>query len=384
MAVLALGAGGMMHAQDWDDIYYDGSKSTTVKTEKPASTKVTASTPATTKVTVERFYQNDRDVDEYNRRGDYEQLAGEFGDSTYTYEGTADFETGSTFSNTQRIERFYNPDVVVLSDDADLIELYYNDTPSVNLIIGTNYATSGWGWGSPYHRYTRWYDPWYLDYYFYDPWYRPYWYGYSYGPRLWGWNYWHTGWYGWGGYYGSWYWGRPYYWDYGYRHHGGYWGHNNWHSGGHGYRPNGRQPGDHRSLLSNNHGHSTNNGQLSGRRGAHSAPGTGGTMSGRTRPNTSSGNVGTMNRTRPTTGNVTPRGSNYGGRTSSGYSGGSSRNHRSSSSSGSSSRSYTPRTGGSSHGGGYSGGGSSRGGGGGYSGGGGGGRSGGGGGGRRH
>ena len=69
-----------MHAQDWDDIYYDGSKSTTVKTEKPASTKVTASTPATTKVTVERFYQNDRDVDEYNRRGDYEQLAGEFGD----------------------------------------------------------------------------------------------------------------------------------------------------------------------------------------------------------------------------------------------------------------------------------------------------------------
>ena len=238
MGVLALSAGAWVHAQDFDDIYYDGSSTTStvkedaktavvVRTPRRATTQLLAAdydVPARYKVSVEKNYKTERDVDEYNRR------TGE-----YAYDAYADTLHGSnesqyTFSNTKRIERFYNPDVVVASSDADLIELYYDETPAqINITFGTSYP----GW-------TTWYDPWYyhntlwgLGYY--DPWFWPYGYRYT--------------WYGWHGpwYYSSWSWGwgRPYwgwsrpYWGWSRPYWGGWYGHHYRHDrpfgGGHHY-----------------------------------------------------------------------------------------------------------------------------------------------------
>ena len=307
MGVFALGASTMVvQAQDYDDIYYDGSSK--VKTEKSepivASSSTTRSTsayakqqPTAYRVKVEKNYQAERDVDEYNRRGisEYDPM-----DTTY-------IEDEGNFANTQRIERFYNPDIVVASNDADLIEIYYDDTPSVNLIIGSNWGyTPRVGWGIGYGSY--WYDPWYSWYDpFYSPWYgwhRPYysWYG-------WGWHspYWYSSW--------SWGWGyRPYYYSWGwsgYHHYG--WGHsghhwNGGHHGGHGYTPGARRPGDSRSLLSGparraNRGTSvasaprTNRSGISGinRSSSNYGGSRSGVMnSGRTRPTTSGSSSGVM------------------------------------------------------------------------------------------
>ena len=117
MGVLALCAGTVIHAQDYDDIYYGGS-TTEVKqeTKKVETTKTRTQVPTSYKVTVQKNYQTDRDVDEYNRRGGiYSQPEND----TLYLDAPDD---GTMFGNTQRIERFYNPDIVVLSDDAELVE----------------------------------------------------------------------------------------------------------------------------------------------------------------------------------------------------------------------------------------------------------------------
>lgn len=204
VGLLALSAGAILQAQDYDDIYYDASKSTTKTTKvvKPAKTvAVYGEVPETYKVAAQSNYRVERDEDEYNRRGAYDP-ANAYG-SAYEIDINGDtiylndsiYE--EAFANTRRIERFYNPDIVILSDDEDLVELYYDESPTVNLIVG-----SDWGYAS----YWDSYYPWYTGYYY--PWYRPYrpWYTYHYwgwgwgfsdfyysswyGPRLWGWNYW--------------------------------------------------------------------------------------------------------------------------------------------------------------------------------------------------
>ena len=77
LGVMALTAGSLQ-AQDYDDIYYDASKAqpttkTKVKVEKPAKTvAVYGDVPERYKLVVKDNYREERDVDEYNRRGAYE------------------------------------------------------------------------------------------------------------------------------------------------------------------------------------------------------------------------------------------------------------------------------------------------------------------------
>lgn len=388
VGVLAFTAGTVIHAQDYDDIYYDGGKSTTEvkETKKVVTTKSRTQVPTSYKVTVEKNYQTERDIDEYNRRGG---IYAQTNDTLYL----DDYEDEGTFANTQRIERFYNPDIVIASDDVDLIELYYDNTPNVTLIIGSNYGyTPRVGWGIGFGTY--WYDPWF-DPFFYNTrwfgwdgwygWHRPYW-------RTWGWGYynwgWHSAWWGWHDP-----WGRPW------GHHGPYlWGHrhvynnsNRWHAGHH----SNRLPGDNRSLLTGSRrgtgmttagatGLRGNNGTTRGNVGTinngrtrpSSMGGNGSVTTGRTRPSTSMGNVdrATPSTTRSTGGfsggSVRNRGiSSSSSRSSSGYSGSSSRSSssyggsRSSGSYSSGSRSSGGYSSGSSRGGGGYSGGSSRGGG---------------------
>ena len=191
IGVMALCTAGAV-AQDYDDIYSDGT-TTTVKSERPRSTTVltqprTVSEPTRYKVTVEKM-GSARDEDEYNRRGSYRPLGYTdtvATDSSYLYDD-------NTFANTERLQRFYDPNIVDGSGDDELITLYYDTTPTVNLVIGSNWGWGPyWGWG-----WSGWYDPWYAS-----------WYGPGWGGG------WYRGWYGPGwGWYSSWY--DPWYWDYG-------------------------------------------------------------------------------------------------------------------------------------------------------------------------
>lgn len=243
VGVLALSAGALLHAQDYDDIYYDASKGTTtaVKAKASKSAKTVAvygDVPEKYTVAARDNYRVERDVDEYNRRGNYEpNYEVDINGDTIYYEDEA-------FANTRRIERFYNPDIVILSSDDELVELYYDESPTVNLIIGSDWSNYSYGWASSFYpwytgfypysvwynpwyadwRMSRWYDPWYSPFYYYSSWTSPYWHwGWTYTPW-----YYHTGW-GWNGYYGY------------YGHHG--W--NNWHASNYyGYS----RPGRHHNM----------------------------------------------------------------------------------------------------------------------------------------
>ena len=185
LGLLALGAGSLVQAQDYDDIYYDASKApkaaTKTKVENPVKTiAVYGEVPTEYKVVAQSNYRVERDEDEYNRRGAY--------DPTYqtNYEidingDTIYFDVDSiyddeSFANTRRIERFYNPDIVILSDDDDLVELYYDESPTINLVVGSDWGYASYGWASSYYPwYTGWYSPWYVGWY--DPWaYSPWYY----------------------------------------------------------------------------------------------------------------------------------------------------------------------------------------------------------------
>ncbi|MBR5030239.1 MAG: hypothetical protein IKX63_03950 [Muribaculaceae bacterium] len=336
---LLLGSGLAM-AQDYDDdIYYDGGSDT--KTVKVVTKQAPPATgyngTLSTQVVPINGVVNGRDVDEYNRRNEI------FDENDTVY--IEDEE----FANTRRIERFHNPDIVIRSNDPDLIEYYFDNTPSVNLIVGTD-----WGWG-PY---------WGWGYRYYDPWYSYYW--------GWGSPWYYNSWYNWGWYggyrYHPWsYWGRPW---------GGYtWNHHHW--GGYGWnRPGSGWYGHHGRYNSgisgrrpgiNYHGNRGNTGSSS-HSGYAGAPGRHGMSNGRSgimnHGNiTSSRNGGNYNSAR---GTMQPGNRTYhGGRSSGTYQGSSSGRSYTPSSSG---RSYTPSrssggySGGSRSSGGYSGGGRSSGG----------------------
>jgi len=360
IGLLALSAGSILQAQDYDDIYYDGAKSTASKKAKPAKTVVVyGDVPDTYKVAAQSNYRVERDVDEYNRRGAY--------DPEYALDLNGDTIYGDTiyeeaFANTHLIERFYNPDVVILSSDDDLIELYYDESPTVNLIVGSDWGYDNYmGWGLSYYPWYSWrsYYPWYAGWY--DPWYSPRFYGLYY-PHFWGWSY--TGWY-YTRYHHSWWWGgcHPHGWD--------NWA---WHGNtGHSYpsRPHvsgGTRPsiGHRAGLATNRNGRprvdatsSNRNGMSPRTSSSGNRPSIGGSSGGRGgyATNRGGGNMGTRSNS-----GVTTRGSGYSGGSSRGsgsYSGGS----RSSGGSTRSSGSYSggSRSSGSYGGGSYSGG-SSRGG----------------------
>jgi len=378
MGIMALSAGSLVLAQDYDDIYYDGSETTTIvkTTDAPRAQARQASivyseVPTKYKVAVKKNYKATRDVDEYNRRGAYEYDYSDY-DSDTIYE--------ESFANTRRIERFYNPDIVVLSDDDELVELYYDDSPTINLVIGSSWSYPGYGLGW-YSNYNPWYYSWR-----YSSWW-PYDWGWD-----WGWSYsiyrpWH--WWGWGY---SWY--DPIYWGYGGWHPGWHgWDHHRWgghyawhHPGGnrphHDFRPHGR--GTHRDGMAYrgnrggnqkgvNLGH--RNGRPGGlavgdRRSGRGSSHVGTASNARTSRGYASANSGNMSRrnnagitrgyngsSRSASGRTFHSSGNRGGHVSGGYSNGGSRNYGGSMSRGSSSHSGSYSSGGGSRGG-FSGGGS--------------------------
>ena len=309
MSLLALGVGSLM-AQDYDDIYYDASKAAPSKSTKvvtPAKTAaVYGEVPEKYKQAAQVNYSIDRDVDEYNRRGVYEPSYEPSYEVTITgdtiFYGDSIYNSDEAFANTRRIERFYNPDIVVLSDDDELVELYYDESPTVNLIIGSDWGYSpyySWGYSSYYPWYTGWYDPWYPS--FYRPWY------YSYWHRPW--------------YYNTWYWGyRPWYydsWHWGWYGHSWSWNNWAWHNSYAPYRHNPTRyvdtsvrPYGHRAGLASNRNSRGRVDATSSNRNAISSRGAGGSR------NAAVGNMGSRSGSRG--GYATSRGGNMSSRNSSG------------------------------------------------------------------
>jgi hypothetical protein len=183
-------------AQD-DDVYF------TPRSKAPKEVK---------KAEKPTYYSgSNRDVDEYNRRGQlnswYQKIGSDslgndiitfqggpgvypdsvYGDTAYVYPGSARFSNDDDYTYTRRMSRwdgYYDP-------------WFYS-----------NYYYGPWryGWYDPwydpwYYGYAGWYDPWF---YGYGGWYDPWYYGYRWGYPYYG------GWYGWG-------WSRPYVVDPGYR-----------------------------------------------------------------------------------------------------------------------------------------------------------------------
>lgn len=209
-AILAL-AGTAVQAQEFDDIYYNPKKD--------------SSQPVESKKKKSNYIKDfsSIDVDTYNRRGQY-------------YESPIDTigvqaENGEDFVYTQKIQKFYNPTVVV--DNADILaDVIDNSYGNVNIIFenGLPYFNSIYGWPG-YYDYYSWYPSWRWNssyYWSYNPmWGFELWPSWSLGPSWawgpsfgwgWGWNYgpsWGWGWGpGWGPSYGWGSWGRPFYADY--------------------------------------------------------------------------------------------------------------------------------------------------------------------------
>jgi hypothetical protein len=254
LGVMALTAGSLQ-AQDYDDIYYDASKAQTttktkkVKAETPVKTvAVYGEVPEKYQVVANSNYRTERDVDEYNRRGAYEPTAQtnyeiDINGDTIYFDVDSVYEEDA-FANTRRIERFYNPDIVILSDDDDLVELYYDESPTINLIVGSDWGYNySYGWGASYYPwYTGWYEPWYTGWY--TPWYR----GWYYSPWYYSYSPWRYGWYS--------YWGSPYF---------GWWGHNHW-GWGHHYADWGWSGHNYSHTGRPTHNYHHNNGYTAGQR----------------------------------------------------------------------------------------------------------------------
>ena len=210
-------------AQDYDDIYYSAgstkkeNKAVEVKKQSGSTSSQASRNPYFSKYlggtdTVATTYSNSqvvngRDVDEYNRRYRDDDM-----DAYYAEENAADYVVadslgGSDFTYTDRIVKFHNADIIDSSDDAELVELYYENRPTVNLVVGTTYSGfyDPYYWGGYYPSSYYWYRPYRYGWYssWYSPWYDP-WYS--------GWYGWHDPWY----YSHSWYcgWHNP--WGYGY------------------------------------------------------------------------------------------------------------------------------------------------------------------------
>jgi hypothetical protein len=192
-----------MMAQD-DDVYFVPKKDATAKTVK------------------ETYYSGiDRDVDEYNRRGQYNSSSIEVNDSDIiSFDGEEGVYPDSLGSKAQspKYSRRHHDYGYDYDDD-----YYYSRELSRWYGFYNPWFYSRGYWGPYYYGY-GWYSPYYSSFYgFYDPWYYPYysgWYGY-YDP----WYY---------GYYGGWY--RPWYYS-GY--YGGYY-RNNYGGVGAGYSNRGR------------------------------------------------------------------------------------------------------------------------------------------------
>lgn len=237
-------------AQDFDDIYYNSSKSNKKESKKLESqnSPVYADDIAASDTYTLENNGVDRDVDEYNRR---------YTTQDSVQNGSFENENQSDFVYTDRIKRFYNPSVITDSSDPELAELYYASTaPSINLVIGTP---------------TYYWDPFWYDY-----WHYPYsWHAGWYGPG------WHRPYYAW-----DWNWGWTFGWGWHHPIHYPHWGHCPVYHPGHGpvigghhkptYNQGSRRPiagnssagsiGRRPATPSNNRGNTSVNGTSSGRR----------------------------------------------------------------------------------------------------------------------
>lgn len=197
----------MVNAQDYydDDIYTNAPKvekkaqqNTRQQSQQPQQQGVTVYSSRNGNVSpavtvnfpgADTYYVNTgstRNVDEYNRHGQF-LVADTL---------IAEPEETDAFSNTRRIQRFHNSDIVNIMSDDDYMTFVTNDPTVINVY----YNERPWGYYTPYSRW-RWrfglpwlnvtwgiYDPWYA---WYDPWYDP-WYptfgfnfGWTWGPS-WG------------------------------------------------------------------------------------------------------------------------------------------------------------------------------------------------------
>lgn len=336
-----------------DDIYFDASKA---KKKKEAAKKevVRIVVPADFKAAEEyagELTSSTRDIDEYNRRGIFA-----LPDTAATDTIALDVEAGDAFANTRRIERFYNPDVIVENPDETVAEVYYTDQPiEVNVYYNSPYGYFG-GPG-------MYYDPWYFGPGIYNPWY----YGGFYNPWSWGpsWS-WNWGWgpsWAWGP---SWSWGWGPGWDWCW---GPSWGWGGHHANTRPHYPHGNYAGSYRHAANASGGrfsNSTHNGARPASSGSNWNIGNVGSRPGTTqayRPGATGGNrggaVGTNNATgrRPSSSQVNSNRSNNNSSTtnrnnSSGRSTNSTNYNRSSSNSGSYNSGGSFRSGSSSMGGG--------------------------------
>lgn len=176
-------------AQDFDDDIYYNPK--TAKTQTPKSAKgnpsgqpvVLDGETQTYYYYPESTYQENRDVDEYNRFGGY---------YTTPIDTIGDgIANSQDFVYTQEIQKYYNPTIVV-DNKALLADVLDNSYGNVNIVYDYGYPVfSPWySWTSPWYRTSvwGWYDPWYSWGYY------P---GWSWG-WTWGWNGWYDPWFAWG------------------------------------------------------------------------------------------------------------------------------------------------------------------------------------------
>lgn len=121
-----------------------------------------------------------RDVDEYNRRGDFRSHYDVMGPDS-TAKDVIDFSAGVPADSLGRYDggRFYDDDDYAYSRRMSRFDDYYWRDPFYwDMWYGSPYwYTNAYWYGSPYW-YARygwgWYDPWY-----YGGWYRPYYYGWG-------------------------------------------------------------------------------------------------------------------------------------------------------------------------------------------------------------
>lgn len=205
IALLLASSFSVISAQgyDDDDIYYNPSKVqkkakqiTTSPSTKQNNTN-TRSQQVVNYPSADTFIPSSGsnfDIDAYNRRG-------VFATDSITHSRSQAAEA-QTFENTRKIEKFYNPQVIVESPDNDVAALYYTEPADINITIN---APGYWGYSYPYYGYygpswywgsPRWYSSWY-----YDTW------AWGWGPS-WNWA-WGPSWsWGWGGCYYPPYWGH--------------------------------------------------------------------------------------------------------------------------------------------------------------------------------
>lgn len=172
LSIAAIAPAGWSQSFD-DDIYYDASKAKKKETvAKKVRTTEPASFPAADTYAGE-LTSSTRDIDEYNRRGIFAVPDSVQADSLAKQLDAS----GDAFANTRRIERFYNPEVVIENPDATVAEYYYSDQPAeINIYVNNPYPFFGTA--------AMYYDPWFFGPGYYNPWY----YGGFYNPWSWGWT----------------------------------------------------------------------------------------------------------------------------------------------------------------------------------------------------